>query len=311
MDSLLPGEDGPRWVDKTTDLLSGAAMPGAHLAGWARSQAPALVALVEDDETGRRHRVLGWALDHGDRVEVLIAGVHTSGASLDSVVTAVDPRGRLRTVTVYDPGRTGAGAVAAGRPDLSLPLGPQLSGRSRVDAFRLACLAELKAQAATGITPGELAARHALTPRRLEVLLREADLTLHTDRPIGPQIRSLPLAHPVRRQGEAILAGEFLTCEHPDAVKRRHDVSTHILYGAVRRYCDGRLVAGMPLGPQLRVHRPGSAAWLLAVRVLAREHADDGADAVRRRHLLNPRRLDTVLAWTLDNQLDAPDEGRS
>ncbi|MBY8853669.1 hypothetical protein K7G98_37740, partial [Saccharothrix sp. MB29] len=86
---------------------------------------------------------------------------------------------------------------------------------------------------------------------------------------------------------EALLAREFLSHEYPDVVKRRHDVSSHVLYGAVRRYCAGTLVAGMPLGPQLRVHRPGTPARMLAERVIVREHAEDGADAVCRRHLLN------------------------
>ncbi|GAA3464407.1 hypothetical protein GCM10018963_64200 [Saccharothrix longispora] len=295
-DHPLSDGNAPYWVDTTADLRCGSPESAARLLGWVRAQAPSLVAIVEDDETGGRHHVIGWALDHGDRCEVLVAGVHTSGLRLGDVVTALDPHRGLRPMAVYDPHRAGADSTVDAGPDLSLPLGPQLSGRSRVDAFRLACLAELKAQAAGDVAPAQLAAQHGLTPHRLETLLREADLSLDTDRPIGPQIRSLPLAHPVRRHGEALLAREFLSHEYPDVVKRRHDVSSHVLYGAVRRYCAGTLVAGMPLGPQLRVHRPGTPARMLAERVIVREHAEDGADAVCRRHLLNRPRLAVVLA---------------
>ncbi|GAA1309623.1 hypothetical protein [Saccharothrix xinjiangensis] len=307
MNLRLAHDTGPGRAGRHGDLLTEESASAAHLAWWVRAQAPSLIAIVDDDQAGGHRRIMGWALRHGDRCEVLVEGCHLSGLPLDEVLTTLDAHNnRLRAVTVYDPDQPDAGAAVSGEPDLTLPLGPQLSGRSRDDAVRLACLAELKAQAATGIAPRQLAARHGLTPHRLESLLREADLALHPDRPIGPQIRMLPLAHPVRRQGEAILAQEYLSQEHPDVVKRRHDVSAHLLYGALRRYCEGGLVAGMPLGPQLRVHLPGSPARVLAEQVIAREHAAEGAEVVRRRHLLSPRRLDTVLAAAAEHDVDAP-----
>lgn len=294
----------PQGTDRIPDLLLPRPVPATGLTGWVQSQAPSLVALVEGDDTGRRHRILGWVLDFGDRKTEMLAvdsGVHLRGLGVEELVATLDHGdNRVHAVTVHDRGRTGAGAVVSGEPDLSRPLGPQLSGRSRVDEFRLKCLAELREQAAGGIAPGDLAARHGLTLHRLQTLLREASLTLRPDLPVGPQIRTLPYTHPVRTEGEALLARQFLARASETMLKNRHDVSTHILLGAVRRYCDGALIAGIPLGPQLRVHPPGTPARLLAERVIIREHADSGAQQVCARHLLTGRRLDAVLAATAD-----------
>ncbi|RKT52469.1 hypothetical protein [Saccharothrix australiensis] len=249
-------------------------------------------------------RVLpGWLLDFGHRTDVFTVddGAHVRGLRVEEVFSMFAPgHGEVRLVWVEPRTSDSAQSKPDGREvplfaegdhlDPTRPLGPQILHRRRDDPVRLQGMASLKKEADAGAGIGELARRHRLHSSVVSRMLKAAEAELDPTRPIGPQIIHLPLQHPVRVEGEAIVAKEYLAGVNPSAVASRFAMSPYMVRRAVERFLGNNLLPELPIGPQIRTRRLDDPVRLRGEATVAHQFVNgiDRRELCRRHKISQP-----------------------